>query len=411
MTIDGRITDLAQEVYQNLKNLKIDQTKPLDQENAQKIIDSLLIDGEIDSNEADLIDEILASKNNIEVSGKKSDFSPASLSFGNGVSQEAQNTLLQIKKMGPSNSVQPREWGSVTIEDRKANIKSLQLYALEMKNSTPPISAPELWSKLTQKAIDSYQGENVSATKINDFVMQDLAIVILGPNAISRLNQYDNLVGDGVLIENQDPLVHQFQNDFALLGLPESEHPAGVISALWDRNKAINENSNWLKSWQDNGWASVGENGLEGLDKNNGHDFRPEINDQTDNQIFHTFFYQYLAYVTNDPGTINAGSVIHELAGVLLEGGGTEEDHNASMVGTAVGITLRQMRDGDKPLSDLNDWPAITGAAYGGTKTTEQNNPRALAMDQAITEMLKDDSFSIVNFLWGAENMLFPKAK
>jgi hypothetical protein len=96
-----------------------------------------------------------------------------------------------------------------------------------------------------------------------------------------------------------------------------------------------------------------------GLDQNGAADFRPELNDGTDNQIFHTFFYQFMAYVTRAAAVIRAASVYHE----LFDKGGSVQDHAAALVAIQTGTCWRQLRDSTDP--QLAQWPELIRAAYG----------------------------------------------
>jgi hypothetical protein len=62
------------------------------------------------------------------------------------------------------------------------------------------------------------------------------------------------------------------------------------------------------------------------------------------------------------------------------------------------------MRDGSDPAGALQDWPAMTRAAYGkdgGPEVTAGTaSPRAVAMDQTIDKLLKNKGL-----IWKAENL------
>lgn len=260
--------------------------------------------------------------------------------------------------------VAPADWGNVTVADRQAAAKQLQTLAQDLKAQKRP--GVEIWSRLTQAAVENYADKQIDPRRKADFAMQDLTIAVIGKDALKHLKDYQGLPW----VRNPDPLVKTFQKDWQALGIP----PA------------------------DDNWAAVGWAG-DKLDTHAGADFRPQINDKSENQIFHTLFYQYMAYTTQDAFAIRGGSFVHE----VRDAGTSREDHNASYVGVMAGKAMRQTRDGANPAAGLQQWGAMTQAAYGknGATGTGDVAPEVKALEKQITNRLKDKST-----LWKVENVL-----
>jgi hypothetical protein len=260
--------------------------------------------------------------------------------------------------------VTPADWGNVTVADRQTAAQQLQTLAQDLKAQKRP--GVEIWSRLTQAAVDNYAGKQIDPRRKADFVMQDLAIAVIGKDALKHLQDYQKLPW----VRNPDPLVKTFQKDWQALGIPPTNDD----------------------------WAAVGWAG-DKLDTHAGADFRPQINDKSENQIFHTLFYQYMAYTTQDAFAIRGGSIVHE----VRDAGTSPEDHNASYVGVMAGKAMRQTRDGASPADGLKQWGAMTQAAYGKNGTTGMKSvaPEVKALEQQVTTRLSDKST-----LWKAENVL-----
>lgn len=233
----------------------------------------------------------------------------------------------------PKHSAQPLvDWGDQTIAGRQANIRALAERATELRAQERP--GVQLWSELTRQAVNAYADAAIPEARRCDFVIQDLAVVILGPFSLKYLRWFDKITPDMV----QDRLVNDFFAELARLGLPGPEP---------------------VPEWRAAGYMSKLDDSVDpGLDRKFGADFRPQINDDTDNQIFHTFFYQFMAYVTRASLTIRAASVYHE----IFDKGGSEEDHTAALVGIKTGTELRRLRDSGKPA--FENWHELILAAY-----------------------------------------------
>ncbi len=263
----------------------------------------------------------------------------------------------------------PADWGNVSVADRKAAAQQLQTLARDLQSQKLP--GVEIWGKLTEVAIDNYSGKQLSPQRQADFAMQDLVVNVIGKDAFKHLEDYKNLLW----VRTPDPLVKTFQDDWAAMGLPPKDN-----------------------NWEAAGWAG------NGLDTHFGEDFRPEINDKTNNQIFHTLFYQFMGYVTQSPVTIRGGSIVHE----LRDDGTSSEDHNAAYVGMTTGMALRDLRDSGSP--DLKNWDSITMAAYGKKGGPEvragQANTRAQEMNQLISNKLNNQGL-----IWKSENLVIDSAR
>ena len=255
-------------------------------------------------------------------------------------------------------SIQPQypDWRDVSVASRQGRIRGLADLALYLRQRETPGVA--LWRELTRTAASAYATTELTPVQQADFAMQDLAVVILGPNALKYLRWFDKITPDQI----QDPLVNQFFAELGRLGLPPAEP---------------------VLAWRETGYMSKLDDEVDpGLDRHFGADFRPEINDHTDNQIFHTFFYQFMAYITRASLTIRAASVYHE----LVDKGGSEADHTAALIGIRAGTELRRLRDSGTPA--LEDWPELILAAYGKQPLPENAGPRAHHLRQQIDTLI-----------------------
>lgn len=256
----------------------------------------------------------------------------------------------------PLAQLQPeRSWGKLDLAERQRRIQALAARALELRAQQLP--GVQLWSELTRSAVMAYADLGISAALRADFVIEDLALVILGPSALKYMGWFRKITPPPL----QDPLLASFYADFARLGLPPLE-PA--------------------QAWRKVGYVGKVNDLLDpGLDRHFARDFRPALNDKSDNQIFHTFFYQFIAYLTRATLTIRAGSVYHE----LLERGGSVQDHNAALTGIEVGRSLRRLRDSRDP--ELEKWPEMILAAYA-REAPAGLSPPALALRRRIDHLL-----------------------
>lgn len=247
------------------------------------------------------------------------------------------------------------------VEERQAAILRLQAQAWALRDQGVP--GVQLWRKLTEYALLPYW-ELHDGVKASDCVMQDLAVVILGPFALKYLDWFDKITLDFV----QDPLLNRFVSDFHDLQLPEY----AVITQAW---------------WQAGYAGKIDDLSDPGLDRAFAADFRPELNDGTDNQIFHCFFYLFMAYVTQASLTIRAASVYHE----LFDKGGSTEDHAAALVAIQVGTRLRQERDSGDPGAALEQWPEVIAATFG--KAFDGLAPLAQTLRAETSELLQNPGF------------------
>lgn len=256
----------------------------------------------------------------------------------------------------PKHAAQPLvDWGDQTIAGRQANIRALANKAAELRDQQVP--GVQLWSELTRQAVAAYADAAIPVTRRCDFVIQDLSVVILGPFALKYLRWFDKITPDMV----QDRLVNDFFSELARLGVPGPDP---------------------VPEWREAGYMSKLDDSVDpGLDRHFGKDFRPQINDDTDNQIFHTFFYQFMAYVTRASLTIRAASVYHE----IFDKGGSEEDHTAALVGIKTGTELRRLRDSGKP--EAETWHELILAAYAKDVPTELS-PAAQAFRKQVDALV-----------------------
>lgn len=285
----------------------------------------------------------------------------------NGKAPKALSTVAFAAEV---EQVTPKDWGDVTVADRQGNMKALQTLAHRLRDQGMP--GVEIWGALRAEAVSRYADKQVSPQRQADFVMQDMALLTVGKDALKYLDQYTDIPR----ISQMDPLVEIFQSDWQAMGVPPADG-----------------------DWKAAGWAG------NDLDTHTGSDFRPEINDKTKNQIFHTMFYEFMGYVTQDDLMIRAGSMVHELRDGVADGGISPEDHNASYAGTAVGKTFRQMRDGAHTAAALKQWSGLTMAAYGKGGGPEvrsgQASPEAQQMHKQMSRKLEDKSLT-----WKVENLL-----
>jgi hypothetical protein len=240
---------------------------------------------------------------------------------------------------------------------RHSHIQTLAAQARADQARQQPGAA--LWHALVTTAITAYP--EVEPQQRCDWIVQDLAIVILGPFARKYLAWFDKITLDAV----QDPLLHAFEADFAALGLPEGTPDA--------------------PGWREAGYCSKLDDSVDlGLDQTFGSDLRPALNDGTDNQIFHTFFYHFMAYVTQAKLTIRAASVYHE----LFDKGGSPEDHSAALLAIQAGLRWRSHRDTHPPL--IAAWPESILAVYGDPAQYRVHHPEAQEMAAEAKRLLED---------------------
>jgi hypothetical protein len=243
------------------------------------------------------------------------------------------------------------------IELRRHHIQSLAAQARAHQTEHRP--GASLWQQLVATAITAYP--EAEPQQRCDWIVQDLAIVILGPFARKYLAWFDKITLDAV----QDPLLHAFETDFAALGLPGGSPEA--------------------PGWREAGYCSKLDDTVDlGLDQTFGSDLRPALHDGTDNQIFHTFFYHFMAYVTQAKLTIRAASVYHE----LFDKGGSPEDHTAALLAIQAGLRWRSHRDDSPGL--IAAWPESILAVYGDPARYRVHHPEAMAMAAEANRMIDE---------------------
>lgn len=280
--------------------------------------------------------------------------------------------MQEANQTNNSNEVNMQSETKASKEKRRQHLQHLAGYALQLRQAKTP--GVQLWSRLTAEATDYYRQSDLEPDAQADAAMQDLAIVILGPFALKYLQWFEQITPD----LTQDPLVHRFLKEIpVLLDIPHE--------------KTIESFSNLLEFgpiWRQAGYMSKIDDSLDpGLDSHNGADFRPEIDDQSDNQIFHTFFYQFMAYVTQAKMTIRAASVYHE----LFDKGGSEQDHTAALIGIESGSLWRQWRNQGEPQLEL--WDQLILAAYGQADMPASSPQSVLAFRQSIDDLVQRPDF------------------
>lgn len=80
-SIDGRITGLNAQTFNALK--QINTQDGIDHTEAAKLKEAIEADGQVDENEADLLDELMSNQNQIMVESQDAEFSPLQLQFNN----------------------------------------------------------------------------------------------------------------------------------------------------------------------------------------------------------------------------------------------------------------------------------------------------------------------------------------
>lgn len=186
----------------------------------------------------------------------------------------------------------------------------------------------ELMTQVMGEAVAHYSAlPGYTEKQKMDAVMRDLAAVFLGPTALSTLRQYRSLPG-----VREKASVQEFEK--ALSGMDLSGTQARGVSP----DSAVAPN----------------------LDPSPGSDFKKGFRDGSKNQVFHTFAYVYLSYVTDNPKVVKGANLKHE----LFDGGTSTQDYNAGLWGIELGQKLRGMRDNPRASrNDLFSVPALVGSA------------------------------------------------
>lgn len=268
-------------------------------------------------------------------------------------------------------SPRPHDWGQVQVAERRDNLKALQAQAHTLHNQGK--GGIEIWTSLMQSALDHYANRGLSPARQADFAIQDLTLTVVGPDALKHLQEYNKLPW----VRHPDPLIQQFLNDWSAMGIRPDD-----------------------KSWEKQiGWAGPG------LDSHHAQDFRPEINDHSDNQIYHTMFYEFMGYLTQDPLDIRAGSIVHE----LRDGGTSSEDHNAQYVGAATGLRLRALRESNQSQS-IQNFPALMRAAYGKAGGPDIRRGQAPAQAWDLYAQI-NEKLTHKNLAWKTENTVIDGLK
>ena len=244
-----------------------------------------------------------------------------------------------------------------TLAQRQRNLRALGQLAWHWREQAIP--GVELWARLTAYAVTLYP--EVPAPTRSDLIMQDLALVILGPAALKYLNWYDAITPEFW----EDTQVQRFQRAFQQLNLPAIMSPDA-------------------QAWWSVGYAGkIDEDKDPGLDRHFGQDFRPELNDHSDNQIFHCFFYVYISYVSQAPYTVRWASLYHEFVDV----GGSVPDHRAALVGIELGQLWRQWRETHNA-GHLQAWPASLRLSFGRDPGLDNTSPELSVLRQKIEKII-----------------------
>ncbi len=203
------------------------------------------------------------------------------------------------------------------------HLGGLRQHALDMRAAGN--RGVEIWSDVARRSVDFHTNNPKLTTQQRwDHVMADVASVFNGPSAKAHLDTYDNTIGR---LSGSDP------------------HVAEMSRLLSHRGGA-------------NAFTGMG------IDSTNGADFRGQFNDGTNNQVFHTNFFNLLGYATGggDPRASNIPNLFHETVdGVRQGGGGSIPDWYASAWGKNFGSAMRDLRDQGK---DPRAIPALIGAAF-----------------------------------------------
>ena len=253
--------------------------------------------------------------------------------------------------------------------DRPEAVLELRDLAIQLRDDG--IDGVDIWAELMEAALDQGVVDEESPEAQLDRAMQDVAAVTVGRNDIQ--GKLELASGPGG----------------AFIG-PAGRQTLSELDELYGH----------LEPGVDPYFAGVG------LDPTDGRSFRDDISDGTNNQIFHTGFFHYMAYAVDGTTIADAGNLAHEtevaaphpvlrqsqmhrpdradqgLADVvrILPDGGinwsgqTREDLQASLDGADLGQTLRDVRDSGHLETVLDDIPALIQAAYGhGTSTPGSN--------------------------------------
>jgi hypothetical protein len=262
---------------------------------------------------------------------------------------------------------------------RPEEVELLRDHALALREEG--VDGVELWAQLMEEALDLARDDEETAEGLLDRAVQDVAAVTVGRYHIQSevdgaggpLHMTLGRAGRQTLAELEELYHH----------LPE--HP----TERYER--------------YDPYFAGTG------LDPTDGRSFRPDISDGTNNQIFHTGFFQYLAYAVDGTTLADAGNLAHEttegapapsnlrsqmlapgrpyggLADVvrILPDGGinwagqTREDLQASLDGADLGMVLRDIRDSPSADYLVEAVPDLIRAAYG-REAPEPGSPAEL---------------------------------
>ena len=215
------------------------------------------------------------------------------------------------------------------ISTRKRHIEELRSLARSLQAQKLP--GVEIWVALMRHALDQNRDLPVSAASKMDNIIQNMAIVTVGREAYHHLGDYRAIT-----------------RRMAQLHIPGS--PSAPEARFVDRFLAE------LKLLGGDHAAAI-----EPLDTHHGADFKPQLNDQSANQIKHTFFYHFMGYVTRDDFGVVCGSLLHE----IRDEGSSAEDHHAGIWGSQMGIHMRLLRQKSPTARTLESLPALIGAAYG----------------------------------------------
>jgi hypothetical protein len=241
---------------------------------------------------------------------------------------ELRDALLAIAKQGDPGL---RRRSNLAAQRIDLDAHMVEMRRVAHPSQTAKRRGVEIWTDVA-RASALYWADKPGVSKAQRFdeVLADLAAVFNGPEAVAHLNTYAKSFGR---LPGNDPNVKH------------------MIATLNRRR-------------QNHGFA--GKN----LDPTRSADFRSAFNDGTRNQIFHTNFFVLLGHAAGkkDPRIVNLVNLKHE----LFDGGQSVPDWTASEAGSAIGRTIRHMRDSGRGRDGLLALPALIGSAFS-------NHPRDFA--------------------------------
>jgi len=253
----------------------------------------------------------------------------------------------------------PYPSASDPIEFEKEAIAYLRDYALDLSaEGTPGV---ELYTEVAREAVEIYNTrDDMTIQQKYDAVVRDLTIVFTGA---------DNAYGHLVTFENMNEMLGRDTNELV------QESMAAVLAVEPEFTPATGGGT---------------------LDTTNGSDFAEEYNDGGPNQIYHAQFYVWMGYATEDSWAVSRGNFVHELQ---YNVGGSAEDYNLGIAGTAAGMTIRALRNAGSE-EGLQMLPDIIGASFS-------NEPEAYIADAGLREQIQQVTHGMSgNFVSDAINAI-----